>query len=147
MLILWFYALCSRRVDRVCHTLVQTRQRFGVCPTEMRSLSLTVAVIERAMFSYGRQVQEYKEKLRHRSSRNHITHSMQPPPIYGSGRSAQSNPIGGTPHGPYPASVQQSAPLLPIALEPSVSSPFVYHTLKSHEPNGMLTERFVSSRC
>ncbi len=62
------------RLDRVCSTLVQTRQRFGVCPVEMGQLSLIIAVIERAMYGYGRQVQENKERLKQYRHRQHTSH-------------------------------------------------------------------------
>ena len=71
------YFAYSVRVDRVCHTLVQTRQRFGICPVEMRKLSLTVAVIERAMYAYGRQQQEHKAKSR-RIKKTRIHRQPQP---------------------------------------------------------------------
>ena len=132
-------------MDRVCHTLVQTRQRFGICPTEMRLLSLTVAVIERAMFSYGRQVQEYKEKLRRRSTR--ITHSMRTPQYASAASVGTSHQPGTTPQFPYPVSAQSSAPLLPIstALEPSISSPFHYQGQKSYETNETMTSMDMQS--
>ena len=62
-------SLHSHRVDRVCHALVQTRQRFDVCPIEMRCLSLTLAVVERAMHGYGQDNKHRLRQLRTRQPR------------------------------------------------------------------------------
>eukprot|EP01084_Bolivina_argentea_P117635 208873_1 len=116
------------RVDRVCHTLVQTRQRFGVCPVEMRELSLTVAVIERAMYSYGRQVQEYKQKANMNRQRTRS----------GTGRSSSGYYSNSAMHIPHanPTNANNIAATMRLAtsIETSISAPNrPYSSLEHHQ--------------
>ena len=66
----------TERVDRVCHTLRQTRRKFGVCPLEMRELSLIIAVIERAIYGYGRRYKRAKQKIRLRNTPDIYNNSL-----------------------------------------------------------------------